>query len=357
VVSALEERPGLHSVLKDAPTMYFGGGTPTVLGDELPELVRRLRSLVQPAEDAEITVETNPETTRPALLDALMGAGVNRFSLGVQAFDDEVLRELGRCHDAARAREAATELAARGVRFSVDLICGVPGQSMASWRESVEEAVATGAGHASVYSLSIEPGTPLETAVGRGEVPEPDPDVAAEMMLEAERIFSAAGLERYEVASYARAGEESLHNLGYWTARPYVGVGPSAASMLPLELLGASGLVVPSAGRAEGAAGARIRFALDPALDRFLTDGLGAIEPEGAEYLSAEEAQREDVMLGLRLTVGVTSELVEEAGLTSALGSLEAEGLVELSEGRWRTTRRGWLLGNEVFSRVWVPEG
>ena len=129
-------------------------------------------------------------------------------------------------------------LADAGVRLSVDLMCGGPGQTLASWRDSLERAVATGAGHVSAYPLSVEVGTPLYAAVRRGEPPPPDPDVAADMMLLAEDVLGAAGLARYEVASYARPGEESRHNIVYWTGGSYVGVGPSAASMLPAEEFG-----------------------------------------------------------------------------------------------------------------------
>ena len=160
-----------YDLLDDVRTLYLGGGTPTLLG---PELVRLLRGAARHgpacAPDAEITVETNPETTTPELVVALIEAGVNRFSLGVQSFDDDVLRTLGRCHDAASATAAVRTLEHARVAFSIDLICGVPGQSYASWDADLERAVSCGARHVSVYPLSVEPGTPMD-AVGRVRAP------------------------------------------------------------------------------------------------------------------------------------------------------------------------------------------
>jgi oxygen-independent coproporphyrinogen-3 oxidase len=221
------------------------------------------------------------------------------------------------------------------VPFSVDLICGVPGQSHASWERTLAEAVATGAGHVSAYALTVEEGTPLARSVATGRVAAPDPDVAAEMMLRAEETFAAAGLARYEIANYARPGEAARHNVGYWTGVPYLGIGPSAASMVP------------------AGAGGRERFVMNATLADFLERGWAA-EPDEREVLTAEEAAREDAMLGLRLSAGITDALVGRAGAIAALRELADAGLVRHESGRWRLTQRGWLLGNEVFERVWL---
>jgi len=181
-----------YDLLDDVPTLYFGGGTPTILGDELVRLVRGLRDIITLRADAEITVETNPDTTDAALIEELVQAGVNRFSLGIQSLDDDVLRVLGRRHTAAQALEAATVLAGSGQPFSVDLICGIPGQSDGSWRETVCAALGTGAGHLSVYPLSIEDGTLLCEQVTASTLPEPDSDAAAAMMLTAEEVWVRA---------------------------------------------------------------------------------------------------------------------------------------------------------------------
>ena len=349
-------------LLEDVPTLYFGGGTPTILGDELVRLVSGLRQIVELRDDAEITVETNPDTTTPALIADLVAAGVNRFSLGIQSFDDDVLSTLGRRHDAESARDAAAALAASGVPFSVDLICGVPGQSDDSWARSLAEAVRTGAGHVSVYPLTVEEGTPLAAAVAAGTVAEPDSDAAAAMMLAAQSALAQAGIERYEVANYARVGSEARHNTVYWTGGAYLGLGPSASSMLPATAYGqvaaAEGWPDADAGSdADCAPAARVRFTTTADTTAFLRRPLGA--PSEVESLSAEETAREDVMLGMRLSQGVCATQVEAAGLLPVMESLADDGLVErvaTDTDRWRTTSRGWLMGNVVFGRLWAGE-
>ncbi|MFA5845120.1 MAG: radical SAM family heme chaperone HemW [Coriobacteriia bacterium] len=335
---------GRAGLLTDVPTLYVGGGTPTVLGESLVVLVRGLREQIGLRDDAEVTVEANPDSCGPALVAALVDAGVTRISLGVQSFDDAVLRTLGRPHSAARASAAARVLDSADVRFSLDLICGVPGQTFASWDETLERAVASGARHISVYPLTVEEGTPLAAAIASGEAPAPDPDVAADMMLAAEVALAASGLPRYEVANYAASRYQSCHNIVYWTGGAYLGAGPSAASMLPLETYRAAGLDVV-AGIPVDASGGRVRFVLEG-------------PSPGGEYLAPDDAAREDVMLRLRMTAGVSTSQVDAAGLKATLEELRERGLVEVHAGadgpRWRTTQQGWLLGNEVFGAVWT---
>lgn len=349
-----------RGLLDSVPTVYVGGGTPTLLGERLVRLVRSVRAVPGVAPDVEFTVETNPETTSGSLTHALVQAGATRFSLGIQSFDDDVLATLGRCHDAIAAQRAATVSRESGVPFSVDLICGVPGQSEASWRDSVERAIATGAAHVSVYPLSIEEGTPLARAIDVGVLPEPDSDTAAEMMEIAADLLTAAGLERYEVASYAQPGHESRHNTVYWTGGAYLGIGPSAASMMSKETLrrltrpAYEGATVD--GHADSSSDSeRVRIVWTETLDAFLGGGLAQASAQ-VEALSIAEALREDAMLGMRMSVGISERLAEEAGVITALESLAASGLVARAEGRWRPTRRGWLLGNEVFSAIWTGE-
>ncbi|HEY5506157.1 MAG TPA: radical SAM protein, partial [Coriobacteriia bacterium] len=166
-----------YGLLDDVPSVYVGGGTPTALGSELVRLITGLRETAAIRPGAELTVETNPETTDAAGIAALIETGVNRFSIGVQSFDDEVLATLGRCHYAERTYEALAVLRDAGVPFSIDLMCGVPGQSFESWEATLEAAVASGARHVSVYPLAVEEGTPLAAAILAGDVVRPDPDV------------------------------------------------------------------------------------------------------------------------------------------------------------------------------------
>lgn len=347
-------------VLGEAVSVYVGGGTPTVLGASLANLIGSVRDTLALAESVEITVETNPDTTDYAHLNGLLAAGVNRFSLGVQSFDDEVLRTLRRTHTAARAKQAARELVATGARVSLDLMCGVPGQTAASWEQTLVCALESGAGHLSVYPLSLEEPAPLARAVASGALEAPDEDLAAEMMLRANSVLAAGGLARYEVASYARTGEESVHNTGYWTGRPYVGIGPSAASMLPASLFvramahqGWASLGVAGVGRnieSIPPESARVRFTRKADTDAFLRDPAGP--PEETEYLTELEAKAEDAMLGMRLTRGISNDLAAVAGALGALQTLRESGLVTHVDGRWSLTEKGWLLGNEVFEAI-----
>ena len=350
-----------YDLLDDVPSLYIGGGTPTLLGEDLVRLVRGLIETARLRPDAEVTVETNPETTDAPLVAALIEAGVNRFSLGVQSFDDDVLRILGRCHDAARAREATRILRDSGAAFSIDLICGVPGQTTASWDATLEEAVCCGARHFSVYPLTVEEGTPLDVSVKAGEVPAPDPDDAADMMLTAEVALAAAGMPRYEVASYAQPGHEARHNLVYWTGGSYLGVGPHAASMLTSEqyrrVAEGEGWAMPPVSDPPCA---RARFTREASLEDYVRRPLA--DPGPVEFLDANEAAREDAMLGLRTTAGITAAQAEAAGAVEALVGLAEQGLVGVTEtadgaSRWRTTEQGWLLGNRVFEAVWTARG
>lgn len=316
-----------------------------MLGPSLAGLVDGLASHIGFADGAEVTVEANPDSLDDTLVALLAEAGVTRVSLGVQSFHDDILRLLGRAHDASRALAAAKAVRGWNMALSVDLMCGIPGQSTGSWVASVEHAISTGAEHISVYPLSLESGTPMAAEVLLGRFPEPDPDVAAEMMTLASDILIREGFERYEIANYARPGYESRHNTAYWTGREYLGVGPGAHGMLSAATARAAGFVVPDDI-------ARVRYAV--ACD--LEAGLQLAPQADLDLLDADDAAREDVMLGLRLSRGVSRTLVELAGVREVLERLARQGLVALVGNRWRLTDRGWLLGNEVFSAVWAGE-
>lgn len=338
-------RWGYASLPGVVETIYVGGGTPSLHPAAVASLLEHVGAELRVRSDAEITVEANPDSLTRGSLETLVEAGANRISVGVQAFDDAVLRLLGRRHDARQARTALGLVAEAGVDLSVDLICGVPGQSAASWAESLEEALDAGARHLSVYPLAVEEGTPLAVAVEAGLVAEPDPDLAAEMMLAAQSRFAQAGITRYEVASFAAPGHESRHNTAYWTGRSYIGTGPGAHGMLDPDVASAVGLYL--ADRAADVA--RVRYANEGDIAKWLTGAPGEVE-----LLSADEVAREDVMLGMRLVRGVAQSQVNVAGLADVLVALSTDGLAELVDGRWRTTERGWLLGNEVFGRIWA---
>ncbi len=304
-------------------TVYLGGGTPTHLGGaRLSSILYALGVSMRLAPEVECTVEANPESVGERLVRDLWALGANRLSVGVQSFDDDVLRTLGRAHDADAARAALGVARERFENVSADLMCGIPGQSDESFAESVREAASLGVAHVSVYPLTIEPGTPFDRLVMRGELPAPDDDVAARHMGLAARILREAGFERYEVASYARPGFACRHNVAYWTGVPYVGVGRSAATM------------TQNAER-------RMRMQNGEVTDDLDRAGMEA----------------EDLMLGMRMAAGVSDERLDAArpwlaGLDEAIDEIVSLGLAERSDGRLRPTERGWLCGNELYGRL-----
>ena len=304
-------------------TVYLGGGTPSHIGmRRLSMLLYTLGVSMSLAPEVECTMEANPESLDLRMVRDLWALGVNRLSLGVQSFDDEVLRILGRAHGADGARRAIAAAQDRFENVSIDLICGIPGQSAESFEAGLREAAGLGVSHVSVYPLTIEEGTPFDRRVRAGEMPAPDEDVEADQMLIAQRVLTDAGFRRYEVASYARPGFECRHNIAYWTGVPYLGLGEGAASMTQDEHR-------------------RVRTQ-----DGEVTDDLDALQ------MAAE-----DLMLGMRMSAGVSDELVARATslipeTPGAFEELEERGLVLHEEGRWRPTERGWLCGNEVYGRL-----
>ncbi|MBL8970248.1 MAG: coproporphyrinogen III oxidase family protein, partial [Myxococcales bacterium] len=207
------------------PTVYLGGGTPSLLGPAgLRELAAWIDRHFPGAGHDEYTVEVNPEHASPELFAAIAGFGATRVSLGVQTLDPAGLTALGRAHDRAAALAALTDARAAGLEISADLIVGWPGQTAASLRADVAAIVAAGARHVSVYALTIESGTPWETLVRRGKRRLPDPEHQTDLLILAADTLVAAGLEHYEVASYAAPGQHARHNLGYWTWRDYLGL-------------------------------------------------------------------------------------------------------------------------------------
>ena len=328
-------------------TLYFGGGTPTVLGHELVRLVERLGGVFGLQRGAEVTVEGNPESVNAGLVEALAGAGVTRMSIGVQSLDDGVLASLGRPHSVEDALAAVAAVQRAGLELSIDLIAGIPGVSRRRWLETLDRVVALGVTHVSVYPLAVEEGTPLALTIERGERAAPDEDASAQAMEDAAERLSRAGLVRYEVANYAVPGHESRHNRAYWTGRPYLALGGGAHGMLRGTTARALGLWTPDPETPACAADdVRIRYA-------YADEMFFAPTPAMTECLTAAEAAREDAMLGLRLGEGIDDALGNRAGVTGVLRSLADDGLLTHRDGRWMPTHRGWLLGNVVFGRVW----
>lgn len=316
-------RKAKEGELGSIETVYLGGGTPSHIGiSRLSMLLYTLSLSMHLTPEVECTMEANPESFTTRMVQDVWALGVNRLSLGVQSFDDEVLTTLGRAHSADDARRAIEAVQTRFENISVDLMCGIPGQSAKSFERSVREAIALGVVHVSVYPLTIEPHTPFDAAVLSGAMEAPDDDVEAAHMEIAAQLLTEVGYERYEVASYARPGFECRHNSAYWTGVPYLGLGRSAVTM------------TQNATR-------RMR----------MQDG------QVTDDLDARAMAAEDLMLGMRMTKGVSDELLKTAtGLLPdapiVLSQLEGEGLVVHTKGRWQPTERGWLCGNELYGRL-----
>jgi oxygen-independent coproporphyrinogen-3 oxidase len=323
-------RAARDGLLASIETFYVGGGTPTHIGPRrLVSLLYTLAVSADLASGAEFTIEANPESLSPALVRDIYSLGANRASLGVQSLVDTELAALGRAHDSGAARDAVGMLRQRFDNVSIDLICGIPGQGLGSWRHTLRSALSLEPSHVSVYPLTLEAGTPMAAAVEAGEAAVPDEDAQADMMLEAQSMLKHAGLERYETASYALAGRECRHNIAYWTGAPYLGLGPGAAGMRML-----------ADGRRRRLHGGRV-----------------------TEALSAGQAAVEDLMLGMRMARGVDDELVKAVarhapGVHALFEELTALGLADRRSGGFTPTERGWLMGNELHGRIWgLSEG
>lgn len=213
-------------------TLYLGGGTPSLLGaDGVTYVLDRLRGRFDLAENAEVTLEANPDDVRPAAVRSWVHAGVNRVSIGIQSFDDGALAWMHRTHDAACAARAVDAVRAGGItNVSLDLIFALPDGVSRDWARDLDRLIALDPVHASVYGLTVEPRTPLGRWTARGTVAETDEDRYAEEFLAAHRALTSAGFEHYEVSSYAKPGCRSRHNASYWRHVPYAGFGPAAHS-------------------------------------------------------------------------------------------------------------------------------
>ena len=219
---------------KNINTVFFGGGTPSMLSlFDLETLMECINTSFQIAEDAEITLEANPGDLSLEKLKGYSPLGINRLSIGVQSLDDPLLKVLGRRHTAADAINAYQRARDVGLNnISLDFIYGVSHQSLSTWIRTIEQAITLAPDHLSLYALTIEPNTPMEEWVNQGILPEPDPDIAADMFLEASALLTQAEYQHYEISNWAKYDHHSRHNTTYWKNFPYLGVGPGAHSYL-----------------------------------------------------------------------------------------------------------------------------
>jgi oxygen-independent coproporphyrinogen-3 oxidase len=330
-------------------SIYFGGGTPGLWRpDALGRVLEAARSPFgsPAAAELEITVEVNPGEIDAAHLGALRAVGVNRLSIGIQAFEDRLLAALGRNHDAAAGPAAMAAARAAGFEdVSIDLIFGVPGQSPDDWRRAVDAALALAPDHVSAYALTIERGTVFGARDRAGRLPRPDDEAVATMYEHARAAFGAAGLPPYEISSYARPGHRARHNRLYWSLAPYLGVGASAASFRPL------------------AEGGGWRFSNPRATDVYLAaaqTGGGSPAVRHVERRSAADLENEAVWLGLRTTDGIDRAAHQArhgadplAGREAAVSWAVAAGWLEVDAAAVRLTPAGELYADEIAGRFW----
>jgi len=333
----------------DTDSIYLGGGTPTMLdAGQLSRIFAAVREWFDVSPDAEITVECAPGTLDPKVLESLLRGGVNRVSLGVQSFIDAEVAAVGRVHQRATVLDDIARLRAAGIEnLNIDLIAGLPHQTSESWHQSLQETIASGVPHVSVYMLEVDEDSRLGRELIAGGTRYhahfvPDDEATADFYSAACEALNSAGITQYEISNFARDGFESRHNLKYWTRQPYLGFGVDAHSMLfsanaPVEA---------------------VRFSTADALEKYL-----AGSPLQRTPVNRTNALEETFFLGLRLNRGIDLQqakntfgpIVEE--FQPIIDDLVNSGLLQRYESVIQFTPRGRLLSNEVFQAFLVSAG
>jgi oxygen-independent coproporphyrinogen III oxidase len=320
-------------------TIFFGGGTPSLLTvTQITRLLNACRRAFAVDEDAEITLEANPGTLSFEQLAGLHAAGINRLSMGAQSFDAELLKALGRIHSPAEITQAVHSARAAGfTSINLDFMFGLPGQTMRHWQATLDQALALHPDHFSLYSLIIEEGTPFYTWTHEGRITPGDEDLCADMYEYADERLQAAGYENYEISNWARPGHQSRHNLTYWQNLPYLGMGAGAHSYF---------------------AGKRFFNVLDP--QQYINLLRMRQRPEAeSDTIDRVQEMSETAFLALRTAQGLHLPTFEERFaepftrfVGNRLRTVEEAGLLEQESGWLRLSKRGRLLGNEVFLRL-----
>jgi oxygen-independent coproporphyrinogen III oxidase len=320
-------------------TIFFGGGTPSLLTvGQVTRLLDTCRQAFAVDQEAEITLEANPGTLSPEQLPGLRAAGVNRLSMGAQSFDAQLLETLGRIHSPEEIVQALYNARAAGfTSINLDFMFGLPGQTMRHWRETLDRALSLRPEHLSLYSLIIEEGTPFYTWTHEGRITPGDEDLCADMYEYADERLQAEGYENYEISNWALPGHQSQHNLTYWRNLPYLGMGAGAHSFF---------------GRR------RFSTVLNPQEYIRLLNRQQRPEAE-SETIEPAQEMSETAFLGLRTAMGLHLPTFEQrfgVSFTHFAGErlrpVEEAGLLEQKEGWLRLSKRGRLLGNEVFLRL-----
>lgn len=315
-------------------TLYLGGGTPSALSaEEMGRLFGIVRERFSVDPEAEVTCEVNPGDVDAKKLAAYRALGINRVSVGAQSFNDRLLQEMNRPHDASAIEETASILRKLGFpNISLDLILRLPGQTLEDARDSVERAVALGVSQVVLYDLDVHEKTVYGWRLRRGELKLPDEETHERMFARAEQILEQAGYLHYEVANFAKPGLESRHNLLYWTNQEYLGLGPGAFSYLN-----------------------RVRSQFAPDVGRYLTKcEAGDWTPDESEQISDENWEIETLLTGLRLSWGVNLKNFPRIRprLEPTLAELLDQKLVEETDGRLALSRRGRYIAESVIARL-----
>ena len=329
-----------------ASTVFFGGGTPTVLAAaDLVAMVDAIRAIWGLTPDAEITTEANPDTVDEAYIAELADGGFTRISFGMQSAVPHVLATLDRTHTPSNVAAGVDAATMAGLRSSVDLIYGAPGESLEDWRTSVEAALDLGVHHISAYALTVEPTTKMGRRIAAGTLPKPDDDDEAAKYELADELFTQAGLDWYEISNWARPGYESRHNLGYWRNVDWVGLGPGAHSHYRCHAVSSDGYGLRSWDIAHPRLwGVAINEHRVPWAD--------------SERITAEENLEELIMLGLRMREGLDLECIDRVIAVDRLTPMIEEGLVTVVDGRRVVpTRRGRLINDTVIERFFDLAG
>lgn len=320
-------------------TIFFGGGTPSLLSvPQVQRILNTCRAHFAIDEGAEVTLEANPGTLGEAQLAGLRAAGINRLSMGAQSFDAALLQALGRIHSPAQITQAVTYARAVGfTSINLDFMFGLPGQTMRQWQETLDQALELRPEHLSLYSLIIEEGTPFFTWTAEGRITPLDEDRCADMYEYAQERLATAGYEQYEISNWALPGHQCQHNLTYWLNLPYLGLGAGAASSF---------------------GGRRFTNRREPS--NYIRQVKAGQRPEAeSETVDRAQAMSETAFLALRTIKGLHLPTFEQrftipfAQFVGArLHYVKDAGLIE-RDGDWlRLSKRGLLLGNEVFLRL-----
>ncbi|MCD6163240.1 MAG: radical SAM family heme chaperone HemW [candidate division Zixibacteria bacterium] len=313
-------------------TIYLGGGTPPLIGDEkIGEIIWHLRKCFNFTPNTEITIEANPESVSPDLLKNLHDFGINRITLGVQSFNDNLLKTLGRPHNSETADKAIDMIYNAGFEnIGIDLIFGIPGQTIAVWRDTLKKAINKQPPHISAYELTIENETPIERMINSGELTLLDDDLIAEMYQILHEMLTESGYKRYEVTNYAKPGFECRHNLKYWTDRKYLGLGPSAHSYYT-----------------------KYRTSSYKSVDKYVAAlNKGKLPTVFKEELSDEQKSQERLMLGLRLASGIDIMTVREAIDKEKMAEFIQQGYLKKSINTIALTDRGFMIADEIIVKL-----